>query len=369
MTLVVLLCLLLLAVLSPSPVSAGRDFYKILGLKRDAKAADIKKAYRSLSKQLHPDKNPGDEVAHQSFLDVSAAYEVLSDKEKRRVYDQVGEDGLKEREKQKAGGGGDPFGGLFGGMFGRRQDEGERRGDDLVLDLVVTLDELYSGASKEVRVHSKQLCEHCRGTGADSESDISECRECGGKGHTIIMQPIGPGFMQQIQQQCSRCGGKGKIVTKQCHVCKGRKLSDGRRLLDIQVEQGMTDDSRIEFEHAADESPDIAAGHIIFKIVTAPHSNFTRRGKDLHFTQRLTLLEALTGFDKTVRQLDGRLVSIRSDDVTPHGHVMRVKGEGMPVHTVPSQRGDLYVKFAVELPKTLTNEQKEGFAEILKNVK
>jgi DnaJ-related protein SCJ1 len=220
-----------------------------------------------------------------------------------------------------------------------------------------------------VKAIGRHLCEHCRGSGADSESDVHQCHECGGKGHTIIMQPIGPGFMQQIQQQCSRCGGKGKIVTKQCHVCKGRKLSNGQRILDIAVEQGMTDDSRIEFEHAADESPDIAAGHVVFKILTAPHRNFTRRGKDLHFTQKLTLLEALTGFDKTIRQLDGRLVSIRSDDVTPHGQVMRVKGEGMPVHTVPSQRGDLYVKFAVELPKTLTNEQKEGFAEILKNVK
>ena len=351
------------------PAHCGRDFYKILGLSRDAKGADIKRQYRSLSKTYHPDKNPGDEAAHTAFLDVAAAYEVLSDKEKRRVYDQGGEDALKEDEKRKAGGGGhDPFGGMFGGMFGQRE-QGERRGEDLTLDLVVTLEELYLGATKEVKVNGRHLCEHCRGTGADSDGDIHTCSECGGKGHTIIMQPIGPGFMQQIQQPCGRCQGKGKVIRKQCHVCKGHKTQKGERLLDIQVEQGMGDDSKIEFEHAGDEHPDHAAGHIVFKLLTAPHANFTRRRNDLHFTQRLTLLQALTGFDVAVRQLDGREVRVQSSEITPHGHVTKVKGEGMPQHTVPSQRGDLYVRFEVDLPRTLTQAQKDGFAEILKTTR
>ena len=319
----------------------------------------------------HPDKNPGDEEAHRKFLDVAAAYEVLSDKEKRRVYDQVGEDGLKEQEKRKAGGGGhDPFGGMFGGMFGQRGgDGGEKRGDDLTLDLVVTLEELYLGCVKEVRVYGRHLCEHCRGSGADSEGDVQQCRECGGKGHTIIMQPIGPGFMQQIQQTCNRCHGTGRTIKKQCHVCHGRKTQRGSRTLDIQVEQGMADDAKIEFEHAADESPDHAAGHVIFRILTAQHANFTRRKDDLHYTQRLTLLQSLVGFDVSVRQLDGREVRVASHEITPHGHVMKIKGEGMPHHTVPSQRGDLYVRFEVDLPPTLTDTQKDGFAQILRNVK
>ena len=365
-----LLCVLLL-LLSPPLVhcASGRDFYKILGLKRDAKEADIKKAYRSLSKTYHPDKNPGDEVAHVKFLDVAAAYEVLSDKGKRRVYDQGGEEGLKEQEKRKAGGGGDPFGGMFGHMFGGQREQGERRGDDLTLDLVVTLEELYLGAMKEVRVFGRHLCEHCRGSGADSEGDVHQCGECGGKGHTIIMQPIGPGFMQQIQQTCNRCGGAGRIIKRTCHVCHGRKTQRGSRTLDIQVEQGMADDAKIEFEHAGDESPDHAAGHIIFRVQTAPHANFTRRKDDLHYVQRLTLLQSLVGFDVSVRQLDGREVRVSSNDVTPHGHVTKVKGEGMPHHTVPSQRGDLYVRFEVDLPKTLTEAQKDGFAQILRNVK
>ena len=302
-------------------------------------------------------------------MDVAAAYECLSDKEKRRVYDQGGEDALKEKEKreQAGGGGGDPFGGMFGNFFGGgRQDQGEKRGDDITLDMVVTLEELYSGVVKEVKVKNKQLCEHCRGSGAESEGDIHTCKECGGKGHTIHMQPIGPGFVQQIQQQCNRCGGKGKIVSRTCHVCKGAKLQKGERILDIQVEQGMDDDSKIEFEHAADEHPDHAAGHLIFRIQTAPHTNFTRKRHDLHYTHTLSLLEALTGFDVAVRQLDGREVRVRSSEVTPHGHVMKVKGEGMPHHTVPSQKGDLYVHLKVALPKTLTQQQKDGFAQILK---
>ena len=362
-----LLSLLLLCLLLPLQVSAaGRDFYKILNLKRGASDKDIKKAYRTLSKQYHPDKNPNDEAAHQAFVDVAAAYECLSDKEKRRVYDQGGEDALKEREKQQAGGGGgDPFGGMFGNFFGHRQDAGEKRGDDITLDMVVTLEELYNGVVKEVKVKNKQLCEHCRGSGAETESDIHTCKECGGKGHTIHMQPIGPGFVQQVQQQCNRCGGKGKIVSKTCHVCKGAKLQKGERVLDIQVEQGMEDDSKIEFEHASDEHPDHAAGHLIFRIVTAPHANFTRKRHDLHYVHTLSLLESLTGFEVVVRQLDGRELTLKSSEVTPQGHVMKVKGEGMPHHTVPSQKGDLYVKFKVALPKTLTQQQKDGFAEIL----
>ena len=363
-----LLSLLLLCVLLPLHVSAaGRDFYKILDLQRGASDKDIKKAYRALSKQYHPDKNPGDEAAQQAFVDVAAAYECLSDKEKRRVYDQGGEDALAEQAKRKAGGGGgDPFGGMFGNFFGQRQDAGEKRGDDITLDMVVTLEELYSGVVKEVKVKNKQLCEHCRGSGAESENDIHTCKECGGKGHTIHMQPIGPGFVQQVQQQCGRCGGKGRTVSRKCHVCKGHKLQKGERVLDIQVEQGMDDDAKIEFEHAADEHPDHAAGHLVFRIVTAPHANFTRKRHDLHSTHTLSLLEALTGFDVAITQLDGRELRVRSGEVTAQNHVMKVKGEGMPHHTVPSQKGDLYVHFKVQLPKQLTQQQKEGFREILK---
>ena len=366
-TVVLLLSLLFLCLLLPLHVSAGRDFYKILGLKRGANDKDIKKAYRQLSKQYHPDKNPNDEAAHQAFVDVAAAYECLSDKDKRRVYDQGGEDALKEREKQQAGGGGgDPFGGMFGNFFGHRQEQGEKRGDDITLDMVVTLEELYSGVVKEVKIKNRQLCEHCRGSGAESESDIHTCKECGGKGHTIHMQPIGPGFVQQVQQQCGRCGGKGKIVSKTCHVCKGAKLQKGERILDIQVEQGMDDDSKIEFENAADEHPDHAAGHLIFRVQTAPHANFTRKRHDLHYTHTLSLLESLTGFDIGIQQLDGREIRLKSSEVTPQGHIMKVKGEGMPHHTVPSQKGDLYVHLKVALPKTLTQQQKDGFAQILK---
>jgi len=320
-------------------------------------------------KKYHPDKNPDDEKAHTMFVDVAAAYECLSDKEKRRVYDQGGEDGLREREKRDAAGQGghDPFGGMFGNFFGGgRRDDHEKRGDDLTIDLVVSLEELYKGAMKEARVSGKHLCEHCRGSGAESDAHIHTCKECGGKGHTIHMQPIGPGFVQQVQQQCNRCSGKGKVITKQCHQCHGRKVEKGTKVLDIQIEAGMDNDAKIEFEHAGDEHPDHAAGHIYFKIVTAKHPTFTRKKHDLHVTQRLSLLQALTGFDLELVHLDNHTVPLSTREVTPHGHVWKIPKEGMPHHTVPSQRGDLYVKFAVELPKTLTQEQRDGFYTILK---
>jgi DnaJ-related protein SCJ1 len=277
---------------SPSPAPPPAQ---ILGVERRANDRAIKKAYRQLSKLYHPDKNKGEE-AEKKFQDLAAAYETLSDKEKRRVYDQGGEEALKQGGGQQR----DPFdmfshfGGGFGG-HGHMQNQEERRGEDVRLDLTVTLEDLYKGKVYEVQLKQQHLCHQCRGTGARKESDIVKCNTCQGRGVTIKMVSLGPGFMQQMQAPCDACQGKGKIIKAKCPKCAGRKVEKGTKKLDVMVEIGMPDGHKIEFENAADEHPDHAAGHVIFTVNTLPHPRFVRKGNDLHVTEQITLLEVSEG--------------------------------------------------------------------------
>lgn len=252
-----------------------------------------------MSKLYHPDKNKGDEESSKKFVDIAAAYETLSDKDKRRIYDQGGEEALKQQ--QGGGGARDPFDifsgfGGFGG-FGHQQQRGvaeERRGDDVRLDLDATLEDLYSGRVYEVLLKQQHLCPHCRGTGAESDSDVVKCSTCQGRGVVMKTVSLGPGFMQQMQQTCEVCGGRGKTIRHKCHVCSGRKVTTGTKKLDVVLEMGMPDGHAIEFENAADEHPDHAPGHVIFTVRTLPHQRFTRQGHDLHVTEIISLREVRT---------------------------------------------------------------------------
>lgn len=300
------------------------------------------------------------------------AYETLSDNEKRRIYDQAGEEGLKQQQNQGGGGMRDPFD-MFGQMFGGGghhhhggHGHEERRGEDVKLDLSVSLEDLYKGRVYEVQLKQQHLCSACRGTGARKESDVVPCGTCQGRGVVIKMHQIGPGFMQQVQQPCDVCSGKGKIIKAKCPKCRGAKVTRGTKTLDVMIEAGMPEGHRIEFEHAADEHPDHAAGHVVFTVSTRPHERFVRKGNDLHYTQRISLLESLVGFSTSVTHLDGHVVPLSSRGVTQHGDVQRIVKEGMPHHNAASNKGDLFVKYEVIFPKTLTTEQKAGFEKILK---
>lgn len=374
LSLLVLLCLAVLALSSLPAVLAGRDFYKILGVPRNANEKAIKKAYRTMSKLHHPDRHQDEaakEEANKKFQDLAVAYETLSDPNKKRVYDQAGEEGLA---KHSAGGGQqhqnpfDMFAHMFGGGGQRHQHGGhneEKRGDDTQLDLPVTLEELYKGKVFEVQLKQQHLCQHCRGSGARSEGDVQPCNACGGRGVVIKMHQIGPGFMQQVQQQCDRCHGKGKTIKHKCPLCKGAKLTGGVKKLDILLEAGMDDGARIEFEHAGDEHPDHAAGHVIFTVRAQKHPRFERKGNDLHVVERISLRESLVGFEHSLTHLDGHVVPLTSSRVTQHGDVQRISREGMPLHNQASQKGDLFVRYEVDFPASLTKEQREGLEKIL----
>eukprot|EP00842_Homolaphlyctis_polyrhiza_P006610 jgi/Hompol1/6950/HPOL_005131-RA len=338
-------------------VAGKKDYYATLGVSNSASTKDIKKAYRTLSKKYHPDKNPGDKSAEAKFVEVSQAYEVLIDDEKRRIYDQYGEEGLKRSDQQFhnpfdifsqfAGGG--------GGGFGQR----ERRGPSVSMYVDVTLEELFVGTELEVEINKQIICPVCRGSGAKSSEHIKTCNTCGGSGVRIVRQQIAPGFVQQVQTSCDVCGGRGKIVQAKCPACSGHKVKRGSTQMTVQIERGMMDGQTIVFEGEADQSPDHRAGDLVFNIRTRPHPVFTRKGDNLYMSTVLTLRDALLGFKRTFKHLDGSDLVIERTAVTQPGFVQTVKGQGMPKHEFPSERGDLFVEYRVVLPLEFTSNQQK----------
>jgi len=240
-----------------------------------------------------------------------------------------------------------------------------QKGPDVELDLEVTLQDLYLGRTFEVAQKKQTLCHKCRGTGAKKASDVTTCSGCKGTGMKVKVQQLGPGFVQQTQTVCDECGGKGKKVTSTCPHCKGKKVETGEDTLTIIVERGMQEGEKITFPSQSDEAPDQTPGDLIFKIVTVPHKKFTRKNDDLQYSLTISLLEALVGFTKKIKHLDGHLVEVERKEVTKPGQIITITSEGMPMHNFPSQTGNLYIEITVKFPNSLTTEQKEGFKKLL----
>lgn len=364
----ILLVTLAVVALELLAVQAGKDYYQILGVKRDVNAKGLRKAYRELSLKYHPDKN-SDPEAEAKFVEISNAYEVLSDDEKRRIYDQYGEEGLKEGGRQKFHNPFDifsqfGFGGGGGGGHGGHGDK--RKGPNVVIPLEVELRDIYLGKEFQI-LHKKQtLCPKCRGTGAKDPDDVKVCPGCKGSGVKIFTQQLGPGFVTQTQRTCDQCGGKGRIAKSQCPFCKASKVAVGEEELTVILERGMPDGHEIVFEQEADERPDEIPGDLIFRVETLPDKRFTRRGDDLHMNMTISLLEALVGFSKSFRHLDGHSVKVTKEDVTKPGEVFMIAEEGMPKHNWSSELGNLYIEFNIKMPASVTEEQKAAFRELLK---
>ncbi|KAJ1746914.1 DnaJ- protein scj1 [Coemansia sp. RSA 1821] len=370
-----LVALLLLAVLGTlAAAAAGKDYYKILGVSRDASQQEIKRQYKSLSRKHHPDKNPGDEKAHERFIELAEAYEVLSDDEKREIYNRYGEDGLKNQGPNGGAPFHDPFD-LFAQFFGgnvrfdrRGGSRAKPRGPDAHIRLPVTLHELYSGTEIEVDISRQAVCPHCDGSGAASPDDIETCSKCGGSGVRVVKQMLGPGIVQQMQSKCDECSGKGKKVAKPCSHCKGTRVTREPDMLTVRVEPGMGDGEEIMFEDEADQHPDYEPGSLVFHLLQQPHKIYERHGSDLHAHVTITLLDALVGFNRTLAHVDGKSqIELRRQSVTPPGFVQRLPKKGMPHrHRSGSAKyGDLLVTYWVQFPLSVDAEAKKQFATAL----
>jgi len=353
--------LFLFALFFLQALAGHKEYYDILGIAPSASQNDIKKAYRKLSTQYHPDRNPTQD-AHDKFTKIANAYEVLSDPEKRRKYDQFGPD-FEKHEQQ----GGHPFGDIFGDFFGGGGHRQERKGPELSIKIPVTLEHIYNG--KEIGVfHTKQtICPHCRGTGADDPDHIQNCPVCRGSGVMIKKQQIGPGFFQQFQTECDRCHGKGKIYTSTCRVCKQAKVLPGSDKFTLYIEKGVKNGHKLTFPSMGNEYDSMGASDISFIVVEIPHPRFKREGDNLRAVVELTLKEALLGFEKTLDHLDGHQVTLKRDYVTQPGDVDKIKGEGMPQHEYSSYHGDLFVEYKVVLPEKMTSEQIKLWEEFFRN--
>jgi DnaJ-related protein SCJ1 len=216
-----------------------KDLYKILDLTRRAGKDDIKKNYRKLTREYHPDRNPD---FREKFQDISEAYEILSDRKKRRIYDLKGYHGYKESVKNEGQNNQHQMmGGMFGMMGGQQKDKLE----DLNIKLKVSLADLYNGKELNFKYTRNTICPHCRGTGGESEDDVAPCKKCSGSGWTMETHQIAPGYVQQFQKPCPKCAGKGQIITTQCHICGGVKLHPSIEEMSVFVEKGMKNGQKI----------------------------------------------------------------------------------------------------------------------------
>ncbi|XWS77291.1 hypothetical protein CRYUN_Cryun01aG0248700 [Craigia yunnanensis] len=337
--------------------SDNTKYYDVLGVSKSASQDELKKAYRKAAIKNHPDKG-GDP---EKFKELAQAYEVLSDPEKREIYDQYGEDALKEG----MGGGGpshNPFdifesffgGGAFGGggsSRGRRQKQGE----DVVHTLKVSLEELYNGTTKKLSLSRNALCGKCKGKGSKSGAS-SRCYGCQGTGMKITTRQIGLGMIQQMQHVCPECGGSGEVINDRdrCPQCKGNKVTQGRKVLEVHVEKGMQNGQKITFEGQADEAPDTVTGDIVFLLELKKHPKFERKFDDLYVEHKLSLTEALCGFQFALTHLDGRQLLIKSKpgEVIKPGQYKAINDEGMPHHQRPFMKGRLFIHFNVDFPES-----------------
>ncbi|EGR28735.1 hypothetical protein IMG5_169320 [Ichthyophthirius multifiliis] len=340
--------------------AAYRKYYQILGVNPNASDQEIKKAYRRLSVQYHPDKNK-DAGATEKYQQINTAYEVLKDKDLRRAYDQEGEEGVKRYQAQKQQGNSpdmDFFGGIFGNFFGGGNKRNvEKRGPELKIKLYTSLEDIYSGNEVPFFITKQVLCPHCRGTGANDPDDVKTCPACNGGGYIIRKQQIAPGYYQQFQAQCDRCSGKGKILRSKCQVCQGQKTMQGYDEMSVFIERGIEDGQTIKFEGGGDDYVDMSSSDIIFEIKELAHPVFERKKNNLHVSVELTLREAIFGFKKKIKHLDNHFVKINKVGVTQPGEIQKIVGEGMPLHQQSQTYGDLYIQYKVRLEKSYTSQQ------------
>jgi len=240
-----------------------------------------------------------------------------------------------------------------------------QKGPSQIIEIQVTLEDLYNGKEIEILQKRQILCTHCRGTGADDPNDVKTCKTCGGSGTRVVEQKIGPGFVQRIQQQCDVCGGKGKISKTVCSKCKGTKVEQGEQMLTVYIEKGMPEGHEIVSGSDADENPGEEPGDIIFKLAISQHQRFVRKGNDLYMTLRISLLEALVGFTFSFKHLDGHNVDLKRTAVTSPGFTEAIPQEGMPIHGNSLNFGQLFVTYQINFPNSVTEAQKEGFTKLL----
>lgn len=355
-----------------------RDYYEVLEVGREASDADIKKAYRKLAKQYHPDVNSGDKTSEAKFKEVNEAYEVLSDPQKKSRYDQFGHAGVDPNSFGGAGAGfgdfdfggiGDIFESFFGGGggFGRstRSRSGPQKGADMKYSTEIAFDEAAFGVEREISINRHENCATCGGNGAKAGTSPSTCKHCNGTGQVQYKQSTPFGQFVNVKT-CDVCRGEGKIIADPCPSCNGKGKIRKSVKIKLNIPAGIDDGQTISLRGEGD--PGVKggpAGDLFVTISVKAHPLFKRQGNDVVCEMPITFVQAALGAELEVPTLDGK-VKYNMPEGTQTGSIFRLKGKGIP-YLRGNGRGDQYVKVEIDVPKKLNEKQKEflkGFAEI-----
>ena len=358
-----------------------RDYYEVLGVDKNASESDIKRAYRRLAKQYHPDVNPDNPDAEAKFKEIGEAYEVLSDSDKKSRYDQFGFAGVDPSYGGGAGGAGgfggfggmgfddlgDIFGSMFGGGFGssQRRRNGPRKGSDIEERIILTFEEAAFGIKKPLKIYVIEDCEDCHGNGAKSASEKQTCPHCKGSGQIKNVQNTM--FGQMINTQvCPNCRGEGSIIKNPCTKCNGKGKIKRAKNVEVDIPAGINAGETVSYRGLGNAGfKGGPAGDLLVTVSLKKHPIFTRNGYDVHLEVPITFVQATLGSDVEIPILDAEKkyelskMTYSVPEGTQPGTVARFRGKGIP-HIHSSSRGDMLVKFTVEVPKNLNNEQKDA---------
>ncbi|HXL99435.1 MAG TPA: molecular chaperone DnaJ [Rhizomicrobium sp.] len=338
-----------------------RDYYEVLGVERSATVEVIKSAYRKAAKEHHPDANHGDDHAEHRFKEVSEAYDVLKDGQKRAAYDRYGHAAFEQNGGGRPGGFDfassftDIFDDLFGEFTGGRKARRQNRGQDLRFNLEVSLEEAFKGRNAQIKVPTAVACEACGGSGAEPGHKAEQCPTCSGIGKVRAQQ----GFFT-IERTCPSCRGAGRIIKNPCKICHGSGHVQKERTLGVDIPPGVEEGTRIrltgEGQAGLNGGP---AGDLYIFLSVGQHPLFQRDGHDLYCRAPVSFITASLGGAIEVPTLDGGRAKVAIPEGTQSGRRFRLRGKGMPVLRGGGMNGDLYVELTVETPVKLTKKQKE----------
>ena len=345
-----------------------RDYYDILGVNKNADKTEIKKAYRKLALKYHPDKNPSKE-AEEMFKDISEAYAVLSDDEKRKMYDSYGHAGIDQQYSYEDIFRGADFSDIFSGtgfgfddiferFFGHRmgftgsRSNRPRRGADLRYDVEIRLGDAYNGLETTIRVPRSEICEVCNGNGAKPGTSPKKCPTCGGSGQIQNSRRTAFGMFTQVTT-CNKCNGQGTIIEQPCPECDGEGRIQKTRDIELKIPKGVDDGSQLRLAGEG-EAAGGGSGDLYVVVHIKKHPLFNRRGLDLHIIKEVSFPKAALGTKIDVETLDGEIERLRIPEGTQNSDIFKIRGRGMP-DLRGRDRGDLYVEISVKTPKNINN--------------